>query len=140
MKIFAFFNVKSRERLECAADGVRGFSSSLYKRKLRCLHLLVLLLTSDYDQGEERKHHPSFQKSLHLYRQQVGSRPSAHAVRTAALLHSRVPEWELFRVEFACCPRHSVSGVFSQPKDMHAMLIGHSKQPVKGSLSASSFQ
>lgn len=108
MTIFAFSNVKSRECFKGPADGALGFSSSLHKRKLCRLHLLFLLLTSDYDQGEERKHHPSFQKSLHLHRQQVGPRPSAGAVRSAALLHSRVSTrsfsvWNLHVLPVTAC-------------------------------------
>lgn len=116
MKIFAFSNAKFRERLAGATDA-RRFSFSLYKGKLCGLRLLFLLLASDHDQGEEREHHPSFQKSLRLYRQQVGSRPSADAVPTLWNSHLLL--------------RHRVSGFFSPPKDMHAMLTGYSKQSVK---------
>lgn len=73
------------------------FSSSLCEGKLCRLHLLLLLLASHLDQGEKRKHHPSFQKPLHLHRQQVGApAPAALWFGTVSPQHSSVPTREFF--------------------------------------------
>lgn len=128
-------NVKSRKNvLKVRLTVFLVSSSSLCEGKLCRLHLLLLLLTSHNDQGEKRKHRPSYQKPLHLYRQQVGTR-AAVAVWFGAVApqHGSVPTRELFCAGFACSPRRSVSGFLSQPRDMHAMLIGHSKQSASSS-------
>lgn len=116
----------------CENFSTSGFSSSLDKGKLCRLNLLLLLLTSDHDQGEKRKRHPSDQKSLHLYRQQVESQPSASVDPTAAPL--------VFKLRTSLCEICMLSpsqrlGLLFTVQSQRAMLVGCSKQKVSPSSS-----
>lgn len=70
--LFVKWEGKSRRRKWFFYCSSPGLSSRLCERQLSSLHFLLFLFTSLDDQREKRHSHPSLQKSLHLYRQQVG--------------------------------------------------------------------